>query len=530
MTSISDIRAKYPQYNDLSDQQVLEGFHRKFYSDMDFNDFASRIEGFQAAPQTNLLEQTMSGVNEGLAGMMGLPVDAVSGAINAMNMRPQIDSQMVMGADGIPQLQVNSIEQPEALIENPVGGGEWFRNALSPVISDTAPQNVAQRYGRRIGQEVGATAIPGGLMMRGATAPLSLATTEVASAVGSGLAGQTSREIAPDSAAGDVAASLVGGFAPIVAGRALRPGPQSPTMDDLRARQRAAYDAVDNSQAVLTPAQRQGLIDQMRNRTDGMDMDEFLHPRASRTMARMDSLEPSPRIADIEQKRRLIGRDVAGSIDPSESAIGQAMKDEIDAYLRSLADQNGLGPDAARTLEDLNDGRAMTQRIKKAEAVEAAVTKAERRAASSGTGGNAVNTTRQNIRAMLDNPKKSRGFSAAERAQMEAIVQGTPGVNFGRLLGRMSPSAGALPLMGNMAALAGGAAASPTAALLAAIPGTVGMGAKALAEMATERQIQQLLDTIRNGAPLASKGLNQTDVRAAIAAMLGQTSAAQPDN
>lgn len=43
--SMKDIRAQYPQYDDLSDQQVLEGLHRKFYSDMDFADFSSRIEG-----------------------------------------------------------------------------------------------------------------------------------------------------------------------------------------------------------------------------------------------------------------------------------------------------------------------------------------------------------------------------------------------------------------------------------------------------------------------------------------------------
>lgn len=49
--NIADIRAKYPMYSDLSDEQLLKGFHKKYYSDMDFNDFASKLGYNQAAPQ-----------------------------------------------------------------------------------------------------------------------------------------------------------------------------------------------------------------------------------------------------------------------------------------------------------------------------------------------------------------------------------------------------------------------------------------------------------------------------------------------
>ena len=457
-------------------------------------------------PQTNLFEQSTSGINEGLAGMLGAPVDLMAGALN-------------MGAKGINAIAGTNLPS----IENPVGGSGTFRDLLSPTISEVGPQTTAQRYGRRIGQEVGAAAIPGGVMMRGAAAPLALAGTELASALGAGLAGQTSQEIAPGNSTADMIASMIGGIGPVVAGRAMRPGPQAPTLDNLKQQQAAAYSDVDASQARLDPTQRQGLIDQMRGRTDAMDMDEFLHPRANRTMSRMDSLEPSPRIADVEQKRRLVGRDVAGSLDPSEAMIGQGMKGEIDAYLKGIADNGGLGADASATLGRLQDGREMTQRIKKAEAVTGAVTKAERRAASSGTGGNEVNTTRQNIRAILDNPKKSRGFSQAERQQMEDIVRGTPGVNALRLAGRMSPNAGALPLMSGIGATSVGASmGGPLGAAFGIGPMAIGAMAKGLAEKLTKDQIDTLMQTIRNGAPVPKKGFNQTDVRAAIAAMLSQ--------
>lgn len=44
MPTISEIRNKYPQYNDLSDQQLANNLHQKFYSDMPVEDFYKKIE------------------------------------------------------------------------------------------------------------------------------------------------------------------------------------------------------------------------------------------------------------------------------------------------------------------------------------------------------------------------------------------------------------------------------------------------------------------------------------------------------
>lgn len=41
--NIKDIRTKYPQYNDLSDEELLSGIHQKFYSDMPRQDFLSKF-------------------------------------------------------------------------------------------------------------------------------------------------------------------------------------------------------------------------------------------------------------------------------------------------------------------------------------------------------------------------------------------------------------------------------------------------------------------------------------------------------
>jgi hypothetical protein len=49
MPSIAEMRAKFPQYNDLSDQQLADGVYRKFYSDMPRADFDAKL-GTQPAP------------------------------------------------------------------------------------------------------------------------------------------------------------------------------------------------------------------------------------------------------------------------------------------------------------------------------------------------------------------------------------------------------------------------------------------------------------------------------------------------
>lgn len=40
---INQVRQKYPEYSDLSDTELLQGLHSKFYSDIPFNEFASNI-------------------------------------------------------------------------------------------------------------------------------------------------------------------------------------------------------------------------------------------------------------------------------------------------------------------------------------------------------------------------------------------------------------------------------------------------------------------------------------------------------
>ena len=41
--NLQEIRQKYPQYNDLTDKELVDSFHKKYYSDIPINDFYQQV-------------------------------------------------------------------------------------------------------------------------------------------------------------------------------------------------------------------------------------------------------------------------------------------------------------------------------------------------------------------------------------------------------------------------------------------------------------------------------------------------------
>src|SRR5690606_35161662 len=168
----------------------------------------AKVAAGKSKNKTNIADQFGSGLNEGLAGVLGLPVDLATKAINAMGAPVDVE----LSADGNAE-----ITQRPPLVENPIGGSETFRGLLSPLISDVAPQTMPQRFARRGGQELGfgvpAAMVGAGLPGFGAPARANMPAYMGASAagdVGAAVGGQTAREIAPESDVADIIASMIG--------------------------------------------------------------------------------------------------------------------------------------------------------------------------------------------------------------------------------------------------------------------------------------------------------------------------------
>ena len=113
---------------------------------------------------------------------------------------------------------------------------------------------------------------------------------------------------------------------------------------------------------------------------------------------------------------------------------------------------------------------------------------ADLRAASSGSGGNIDNATRQNVRRMLEN---GNNWTPDETELLNQVVRGTPTQNAPRLAGKLSPSG-----IGLMAALDVGATATNP---LFAFPALGGIVAKSAADRMTQANAAKFMATILAG-------------------------------
>lgn len=455
---------------------------------------AERDADWRNDGQTGIREQSLSGFNEGLASIAGTPVDLITGAVN--------------GGAGL----LNQIAGTEfGAIERPFFGSEHLRDAMSPTIAEDEPQGAAQRYARSIGREAGASSLPMmGAARLGAPLTAGSAAMQGASIVGSGAGSQAARDVFPGNPYAEIAGQLVGGILPVGASYALRKGPaKPPTVQELDAQAKALYER-GRTRVGADPKGvadlRQSMLDELRKNARVTPTGRVLADGNVKTfMNVLDDFDQAPMSAEQMQSVRTVLKDAAASADAGERRLGTAMLKKYDDW-------------AAGYVPEYKEANAIYSRVKKSEDVQARIDKAERRANSTGTGGNAVNTSRQNIRQILDNPKARRGYTPAEVEQMEKIVRGSTAGNMMRLGGRLSPTSGALPLIANVMSTSNDPYIG-TAAMLAT------QAMKTGAEAISSRQIQGLLDMIANDGPAAIKTM--TDSERGILAVLAARGAAQ---
>ena len=450
----------------------------------------AEIDAMAIPPQNSFIGtagQFGAGSQSGIAQALGFPVDALTGAING----------------------VGNLAGYGDVIQNPMGGANTFDALLRPFNENIpAPATTQERMARRMGEEIGSSAVMAPVAMANQARPLAALGAEAVSALGSGTGAAVANEIAPDSAVAEIIGALAGGVpAGMVATRALglngsdaviRPGIQ-----DQKMRAADAYGEVRADQRALPQDSVDDLALGISARMDAERINPRLQPGSSAVLDALlqDSSGPM-RIEDVENMRRLTQQGLSATASPADQRLAGIMKDDITSYLDNLNDPVA---DALRT------GRDAHRRATSAQSIADAETKAARRAASTGSGGNEINAMRQNLRSVLDNPRKARSFKPDELAQMAEIVSGSGGQNAMRRLSRMAPSSGGLSSMIGI----GGAASMPAVALPIM---AVTEGAKALGERSTRNSIAQLLQSLAPDRVLSSR---QQGIAPIIAALLG---------
>lgn len=307
------------------------------------------------------------------------------------------------------------------------------------------------------------------------------------------------------------AAPVVGKAVGKLVGKVVDKTPAAPSTESIKAEAQAAYKAAKSSGLVVSPESFKARVDVLARKMADEGLDPSLHPKATAAMNRIMKANDAPlTLQDLDTLRQIAG-DAAGSIEPGERRLGSMMREGIDDYLANLKPSDVIAGDAKKAANDVVRARSLWQRMRKAELFDTALEKADRGAASTGSGGNIENSQRQKIRALLDNPKTARQFTAAEKQALELVVRGGKTQNLLRLVGKLSPQGNGL-----MAALGIGATyANPTMAVIPA----AGFAAKKGAESMSARNVKMAEELIRRGAPAPKAG---SPLAAAYARLLTQ--------
>ena len=291
----------------------------------------------------------------------------------------------------------------------------------------------------------------------------------------------------------------VGGSLGNVAGEAISAGvgkvagafnkkPNIPSLDELRSLKDAAYDQAERAGVVFTP---QGLDRLKSEITAEFANRGFLpanEPGAAAVLGEIDKLAgQNVTMKGLDSVRKMAGNAFIPGNNSNNSLTG-VITSKIDDLLANPGSNDVLVGNSTAGAEAYKEARDYASRLFKAEKVQKAVDSADLRAASTGSGGNVDNATRQNLRRILE---KERGLKPDEKAALEAVVRGTPTQNALRLAGKLSPSGNGL-----MAALGvGGAMVNPAIGALS----LGGMGAKAAADSMTGKNVAKLAEILRAG-------------------------------
>lgn len=179
----------------------------------------------------------------------------------------------------------------------------------------------------------------------------------------------------------------------------------------------------------------------------------------------------------LVRARRQIG-EALRSANPDERRLGGVMADRFDEFIDNLRPDQLTGGTGEGVSERLAQFRQLWQRAAKSDTIEAAIEAARQQASGFENG------LRIQFRQILRNPRRAQGFTPAERAAMERVVNGGPVRSALRLLGRASlgTNQGTNFLGGTIGIGAGGVLGGPAGAMAAPL---IGMAGQRGAERAT---------------------------------------------
>lgn len=473
MPTIAEVRQQYPQYQDMSDQQLADALYKKFYSDMPREQFDAKVGMTKPA--------------EAGRGLFTRIDDAVRGAADMLTFGFADEISAGLGA------------------ATGVGGdfGDYGGNVAAQRERDKT--GGWERFG---GQVAGALALPasrirsvGEAVMKGGAA---------GAAYGFGAGEGSAVERLPSAGVGALTGGAAGGVLKVganalgnrAAAKAI------PSNEQLRASAKAAFDRADKAGVIIKPSGMQRLQASLVDDMAEFGYDPALQPGAAAIVNTVNRLSgQNTTLKGVDLVRRIAQQAGRDRNNPSQQELSRRIIDKIDDFMETLPADDIVSGNAAAGLTALKEARGLWGQLRRSEMVDSAAYKAELRAASTGSGGNVDNATRQNVRRLVENP---RGMSHAERKAAETVVRGTTAQNALRQVGKLAPTGVVSGGIGSsMGAAAGAALGGPAGAAVGtfAVP-AVGQIAKTVADRMTVKNVERLSQMIRSNGKTAKELAN----------------------
>lgn len=254
----------------------------------------------------------------------------------------------------------------------------------------------------------------------------------------------------------------------------------APKIEDLKSESRKIYKDLDDSGVTVDQNQYANLVDNINQ-----DMlKEGHHPKLTpKVQGALDAMtekvgEPM-KVSEIETMRKIAGH-AKSSIEPSEARLGARMQNHIDDFMDKQE-----GPDMPKA-------RNLWGRARRADMIDEAMQKAANQASGFENG------IRTQLRSLINNKKKMKGFSKEEKEAIDKVVQGGRMENLFKLMGKFGLSEGQRTnaLMSAVGTIAGGVAGGLPGAI--AVP-AIGQVSIKLAQRLTKSNSEMANAIIRSG-------------------------------
>lgn len=276
--------------------------------------------------------------------------------------------------------------------------------------------------------------------------------------------------------------SVAGGVANFVKGIDLLA--KSPTLTQLREKVSALYNRARKSGVKFKEQEFAEFADGLNERILEQGARPGLTDKTIAVLKEItDQKGTTPDFRGMDELRRIAGI-AASALDPAERRLGSMIISEIDEFVESGS--SVLGATA-------KEARQLWGRVRRSELIAGAIERAKENVSGIDQG------LRVELRKILTNPKKARGFSKPEIDAMKRIVRGTNTSNALRAIGKLGFSVNrAVPnIVGGTAGIAAGGIAGGVPGIVAGQ--TAAIGSRVAAEALQGRNARVLGAMVRSG-------------------------------